>query len=135
MTFVVTESCIKCKLTSHSVRGSDFEDLQMTFVVTESCIKCKLTDCVEVCPVDCFHEGPNFLVIDPEECIDCTLCEPECPVEAIFSEDELPEGQEKFLQINEELSQDWPVITEMKDPPDDADEWREVKDKLQLLER
>ena len=75
----------------------------MTFVVTESCIKCKLTDCVEVCPVDCFHEGPNFLVIDPEECIDCTLCEPECPVEAIYSEDELPEGQEKFIEINAEL--------------------------------
>jgi len=74
-------------------------------------------------------------VIDPEECIDCTLCEPECPIEAIFSEDELPEGQEQFLQINQELSYEWPVITEMKDPPDDADEWREVKDKLQLLER
>ena len=68
----------------------------MTFVVTEACIKCKLTDCVEVCPVDCFHEGPNFLVIDPDECIDCTLCEPECPVEAIYSEDELPAGQEQF---------------------------------------
>ena len=76
----------------------------MTFVVTESCIKCKLTDCVEVCPVDCFHEGPNFLVIDPDECIDCTLCEPECPVEAIYSEDELPEDQEKFLELNAELS-------------------------------
>ncbi len=107
----------------------------MTFVVTESCIKCKLTDCVEVCPVDCFHEGPNFLVIDPEECIDCTLCEPECPVEAIFSEDELPEGQEEFLAINAELSREWPVITEAKDPPADADDWREVKDKRNLLER
>lgn len=107
----------------------------MTFVVTESCIKCKLTDCVEVCPVDCFHEGPNFLVIDPEECIDCTLCEPECPVEAIFSEDELPEGQEEFLAINAELSRQWPVITEAKDPPADADDWREVKDKRNLLER
>ena len=107
----------------------------MTFVVTESCIKCKLTDCVEVCPVDCFHEGPNFLVIDPDECIDCTLCEPECPVEAIYSEDELPPGQEKFLEINTELSQQWPVITEMIDPPDDADEWREVTDKLEYLER
>jgi ferredoxin len=107
----------------------------MTFVVTEACIKCKLTDCVEVCPVDCFHEGANFLVIDPDECIDCTLCEPECPVEAIFSEDELPPGQEKYLQINAELSQDWPVITEMKDAPEDADEWREVKDKFQFLER
>ena len=70
----------------------------MTFVVTEACIKCKLTDCVEVCPVDCFHEGPNFLVIDPDECIDCTLCEPECPVEAIYSEDELPADQQQFLQ-------------------------------------
>lgn len=107
----------------------------MTFVVTESCIKCKLTDCVEVCPVDCFHEGPNFLVIDPEECIDCTLCEPECPVEAIFSEDELPEGQEDFLAINAELSEAWPVITEAKDPPADADDWREVKEKRNLLER
>ncbi len=107
----------------------------MTFVVTEACIKCKLTDCVDVCPVDCFHEGPNFLVIDPDECIDCTLCEPECPVEAIYSEDELPPGQEQFMAINEELSQDWPVITEMKDAPQDEAEWREVKDKLQYLER
>ncbi|MEJ2256812.1 MAG: ferredoxin family protein, partial [Woeseiaceae bacterium] len=71
----------------------------------------------------------------PDECIDCTLCEPECPVEAIYSEDELPAGQEQFLEINAELSRDWPVITEMKDPPEDADEWREVKDKLQYLER
>ena len=68
------------------------ESPRMTFVVTESCIKCKYMDCVEVCPVDCFHEGPNFLVIDPEECIDCTLCEPECPVEAIYSEEEVPGG-------------------------------------------
>ena len=89
----------------------------MTFVVVEACIKCKLTDCVEVCPVDCFHEGPNMLVIDPDECIDCTLCEPECPVDAIFSEDELPAGQEKFIELNAELSQNWPVITEMQDPP------------------
>jgi ferredoxin len=85
--------------------------------------------------VDCFHEGPNFLVIDPDECIDCTLCEPECPVEAIYSEDEIPAGQEQYLELNAELSLEWPVITEMKDPPDDADEWREVKDKLQYLER
>ena len=84
----------------------------MTFVVVEDCIKCKYTDCVDVCPVDCFHEGPNFLVIDPEECIDCTLCEPECPAEAIFSEEDLPEGQEHFLELNKELSEQWPVITE-----------------------
>ncbi len=107
----------------------------MTFVVTESCIKCKLTDCVEVCPVDCFHEGPNMLVIDPEECIDCTLCEPECPVEAIFSDDELPEAQNQFLALNAELTESWPVITEMKDAPADEAEWREVKEKFQYLER
>ena len=107
----------------------------MTFVVTESCIKCKLTDCVRGLPVDCFHEGPNMLVIDPEECIDCTLCEPECPVEAIFSEDELPEEQQQFLKLNEELSESWPVITEMKDAPADEADWREVKDKFQYLER
>jgi len=107
----------------------------MTFVVTESCIKCKYTDCVEVCPVDCFHEGPNFLVIDPEECIDCTLCEPECPVEAIFPEDDVPEGQDGFLAINEELSRLWPVITEMKPAPGDAAKWDDVKEKLDLLER
>lgn len=107
----------------------------MTFVVTEACIKCKYTDCVEVCPVDCFHEGENFLVIDPDECIDCTLCEPECPVEAIYSEDELPEGQEHFIALNEELSQDWPVITEAKDPPADAADWETVKDKAHLLAR
>ncbi len=107
----------------------------MTFVVTENCIKCKFTDCVEVCPVDCFHEGPNFLVIDPEECIDCTLCEPECPAEAIFSEDELPEGQEGMLALNTELSKIWPVITEAVDPPPDADDWNGKEGKLTLLER
>ncbi|MGI9318367.1 MAG: ferredoxin FdxA [bacterium] len=107
----------------------------MTYVVVESCIRCKHTDCVEVCPVDCFHEGPNFLVIDPEECIDCSLCEPECPVDAIYAEDELPDNQKHFLELNTELSQIWPVITEMKPAPEDAEEWAEVKDKLQYLER
>ncbi len=107
----------------------------MTFVVTESCIKCKYTDCVEVCPVDCFHEGPNFLVIDPEECIDCAMCEPECPVDAILSEDDLPEDQKEFLEINEELAAQWPVLTVRKDPPDDAAEWEEVENKRQYLDR
>ena len=107
----------------------------MTFVVTESCIKCKYTDCVDVCPVACFHEGPNFLVINPEECIDCAMCEPECPVDAILSEDDLPEDQTEFLEINEELSTQWPVLTVRKDPPDDAAEWEEVKDKRQYLDR
>ena len=107
----------------------------MTFVVTENCIKCKYTDCVEVCPVDCFHEGPNMLVIDPEECIDCTLCEPECPAEAIFAEDDLPEDQEKFLELNAELSQKWPVITEKSDPPEDADDWDGKPGKIEYLEK
>jgi len=107
----------------------------MTYVVTENCIKCKYTDCVEVCPVDCFHEGPNFLAIDPDECIDCTLCEPECPVEAIFSEDDLPAAQSHFLELNAELSRQWPVITQQKDPPADAEEWEDVPNKLQWLER
>ena len=107
----------------------------MTFVVVESCIKCKYTDCVEVCPVDCFHEGPNYLVIDPEECIDRTLCEPECPVDAIKSEDDLAESEMHFLELNAELSRDWPVITEKKDGPPDAEDWETVTDKLQYLER
>ena len=107
----------------------------MTYVVTESCIKCKYTDCVEVCPVDCFHEGANMLVIDPEECIDCTLCVPECPVDAIYAEDDLPEDQTQFLELNTELAQQWPVITEMKPAPSDAAEWEGKKDKIQYLER
>ena len=107
----------------------------MTFVVSESCIKCKHTDCVEVCPVDCFYEGPNFLVIHPDECIDCALCVPECPVDAIFSEDELPENQVDFLQINAELAEQWPNIVEKKDPLPDAEEWAEKLNKKKYLER
>ncbi len=107
----------------------------MAFVVTESCIKCKYTDCVEVCPVDCFHEGPNMLVIDPDECIDCTLCETECPVNAIYSEDDVPEDQQDFIQLNAELSRDWPVLNEKKDAPADADEWQDKPNKREKLER
>jgi ferredoxin len=107
----------------------------MTYVVTESCIRCKYTDCVEVCPVDCFHEGPNFLVIDPDECIDCTLCVPECPVNAIFAEDDLPEDQKKFTEINADLAKKWPVLTEKKPAPEDAAEWENKTDKLKYLER
>ena len=107
----------------------------MTYVVTENCIRCKYTDCVEVCPVDCFHEGPNFLAIDPDECIDCALCEPECPAEAIFSEDDLPNEQSLFLELNAELCANWPVISQIKEAPADADEWDGVPDKLQYLER
>lgn len=109
----------------------------MTFVVTDNCIKCKYTDCVEVCPVDCFYEGPNFLVIDPDECIDCALCEPECPAQAIFSEDEVPTDQQQFIELNVELSEKWRDnnITEMKDKASDAEEWDGVPDKLQYLEK
>jgi len=107
----------------------------MTFIVTDNCVKCKYTDCVEVCPVDCFYEGPNFLVIDPDECIDCALCEPECPANAIFSEDELPADQVAYVEINAELCQTWPNIVEQKEPLPDAAEWDGVEDKLKYLER
>ena len=107
----------------------------MTYIVTDNCIKCKYTDCVEVCPVDCFHEGPNFLVIDPEECIDCTLCVPECPAEAIFAEDDVPDDMQHFFELNEELSRKWPVITEQIPPPEDAEQWDGTKNKLEYLEK
>ena len=107
----------------------------MTYVVTESCIKCKYTDCVDVCPVDCFREGPNMLVIDPDECIDCTLCVPECPVEAIFAEDDVPDEQKAFTALNAELSKVWQPIIERKPAPTDADQWAKVKAKKNLLER
>ncbi|PWG61354.1 ferredoxin FdxA [Sediminicurvatus halobius] len=105
----------------------------MTYVVTEPCIRCRYTDCVEVCPVDCFHGGPNFLVIDPEECIDCAVCVPECPVDAIVPDDGIPEGQEEFLALNARLARQWPVIKAREAPPEDADEWAEVDGKKALL--
>ncbi|HEB57466.1 MAG TPA: ferredoxin family protein [Gammaproteobacteria bacterium] len=107
----------------------------MTYVVTDNCIKCKYTDCVDVCPVDCFHEGPNFLVIDPEECIDCTLCEPECPAEAIFADDDVPDNMSNFIELNAELAKEWPVISEMKPALEDAEKWDGVENKLKYLER
>ena len=106
----------------------------MTYVVTENCIRCKYTDCVDVCPVDCFHGGSNFLVIDPEECIDCDVCVAECPAEAIFPEDDLPEGQEKFIEINARLAKQWPVVNVRIDPLPEAEEWNGVKDKIKYLE-
>jgi ferredoxin len=105
----------------------------MTYVVTENCIKCKYTDCVDVCPVDCFREGPEFLVIDPDECIDCTLCVPECPAEAIFAEEDVPEDQQDMLALNAKLAKQWPPIIERKDPPADADEWLGRPNKRQFL--
>jgi ferredoxin len=107
----------------------------MAYVVTDACIKCKYTDCVDVCPVDCFHEGPNFLAIDPDECIDCTLCVAECPVEAIYAEEDVPAGLEPFIALNAELAKLWPVIIQKKDPPADHAHWAEVKGKLNLLEK
>lgn len=106
----------------------------MTFVVTEACVKCKFTDCVDVCPVDCFREGPNMLVIDPDECIDCTLCVAECPVEAIYAEEDVPEGQREFVRLNRDLSRLWKPIVERKDPPPDADEWAKKRAKRELIE-
>lgn len=105
----------------------------MTFVVTENCINCKYTDCVEVCPVDCFYEGPNFLVINPDECIDCGLCEPECPSKAIFAEDDLPTHLQEYKPLNEKLSKVWPNINRKKPPLPDADEWQGKADKRELL--
>ena len=105
----------------------------MAYVVTESCIKCKYTDCVEVCPVDCFYEGPEFLVIHPEECIDCGLCEPECPIEAIKADDELPSDQIEFIEINARLADVYENITEAKEPLPSADKFKDVKDKKKYL--
>lgn len=106
----------------------------MAHIVLENCIRCKYTDCVDVCPVDCFREGPNMLVIDPDECIDCAVCVPECPAEAIVAEEDVPGGQEHFIAINAEKSPNWPAITRSKSPLDDADEWNGKADKLKLLE-
>ena len=100
----------------------------MTYIVNDKCIKCKLMDCVEVCPVDCFYEGENMLVIHPDECIDCGVCEPECPVEAIKPDTE--PGLEEFLKLNADFAKIWPNITAKKDPPGDAKEWETVSGKM-----
>ena len=107
----------------------------MTHVVLESCIRCRYTDCVDVCPVDCFRVGPNMLVIDPDECIDCAVCIPECPVEAIKAEEDVPAAQQHFIALNVELCKVWPSITRTTEPMDDAEEWKDVPDKLQYLDR
>lgn len=103
----------------------------MTFVVTDVCIMCKYTDCVEVCPVDCFYEGENMLVINPDECIDCGVCEPECPIDAIKPDS--IDGAEKWVEINRKYSTDWPNITRKKPAPADADEWKDKKDKFETV--
>ena len=107
----------------------------MTYVVTDACIRCKYTDCVEVCPVDAFREGPNFLAIHPDDCIDCTLCVPVCPVQAIYPDSEVPAAMRPFTTLNAELAESWPVIDKKKAPLPDADAWAKVKDKLPYLEK
>ena len=106
----------------------------MTYLVTENCIKCKHTDCVEVCPVDCFYEGPNFLAINPDECIDCGVCVPECPVDAIVPDNDTNVNVVLWTDINKRLSTKWPVITKRKAPLPDAEEWNGKPNKLDLLE-
>jgi ferredoxin len=107
----------------------------MAYVVAEPCVACKYTDCVAVCPVDCFYEGENMVVINPDECIDCGACEPECPVNAIFEEDELPEKWSDYMEINERLSSSgqWPNITDQKDPLPECDKFKDVEDKRAML--
>lgn len=107
----------------------------MAHVVTENCIKCKYTDCVEVCPVDCFHAGPNMLVIDPHECIDCTLCVEECPAQAIVAQEDLPSDQAHFLELNRQLAGRWPVLAAKIPAPPDAEQWDGIPNKLPLLGR
>ena len=105
----------------------------MTFVVGENCINCNHSDCVEVFTFDCFYEVPNFLVIHPDECIDCALCQPECPVEAIFADDELPEDQQPLLDIAAELAESWPNISEKKEALPEAETWNGKPNKIELL--
>lgn len=107
----------------------------MAYVVAENCIRCKFTDCVDVCPVDCFREGENFLVIDPDECIDCTLCVAECPANAIYAEDDVPAEQHAFIALNAELAKIWKPIIHQKAALADANDWLNVPEKLALLKR
>lgn len=107
----------------------------MTHVVGDACIRCKYTDCVDVCPVDAFRAGKNMLVIDPDLCIDCAVCIPECPVNAIYQEEDLPKGQRHYTALNAELSKSWPTIVKRKKALPDADDWADKEDKLQWLDR
>jgi len=108
-------------------------DNTVTYVVTDNCINCKHTTCVEVCPTDAFREGPNFLAIDPEYCVDCDLCPAECPADAIYADDDLPEHEAHFLKINKDLAQQWPTISRSKAPLPDFERWDGEKNKLILL--
>ncbi len=106
----------------------------MTHVVTDSCIRCKYTDCVEACPVDCFHEGPDHLVINPDECIDCAVCIPECPVDAIYADSDVPAEMARFHELNTKGAQRWPLILKHKEALHDAERWKEATGKLGTLD-
>lgn len=103
----------------------------MTYLVTESCIKCKYMDCIEVCPVDCFYEGENMLVIHPDECIDCGVCEPECPVEAIIPDTGGGDTESKWLELNTKFAETWPNITRKGEPPVDAEQFKDEEGKFE----
>lgn len=107
----------------------------MTYVVTEACINCKHTECVEVCPVDAFHAGPNFLVIDPDACIDCAVCVPACPVDAIFADADVPADMQQYVALNAELAKDWPEIVRKEEALPEAAHWASITEKLGLLKR
>jgi ferredoxin len=106
----------------------------MAFIVTDICVNCKFTDCVEVCPVDCFYEGPNMVVIDPDQCIDCGLCEPACPISAIVSEDELLTDPKALWDLNKTYAQKWPNITKAKPTSFDTEYWASQLNKIHLIE-
>ena len=106
----------------------------MAYVVAEPCIKCKYTDCVEVCPVNCFYEGANFLVINPSECIDCGACEPVCPTKAIFAESDVPEKWKEYKALNGELAEKWPNLSEKRSPLPEAEQFKDQQDKRALLD-
>ena len=106
----------------------------MTYIIAEPCIDIKDRSCVDVCPVDCIHEFERLLVIDPEECIDCGACEPECPTTAIFAEDDLPEKWNEYTELNARLTKDWPVINAKKDPLPEAEEFKTVENKKKMLD-
>ena len=107
----------------------------MSFIVTGKCICCKYTNCIEVCPVNCFHEGENFVVINPEICIDCALCEAECPAEAIVSDYNITNNEKKFIVLNKNLSKIWPIIKNKKPPQPNAENWKKIKEKLKYLKK
>ena len=106
----------------------------MAHVITDSCVRCRFTDCVDVCPVDCFRAGPDFLVIDPDECIDCAVCIPECPVNAIYAEEDVPAEMVHFVDLNARLAKHWPSIDKKEQPAPDAQQWGTVTDKLSSVQ-